>query len=154
MMKTKLHPRETAKRDNDGKIALPVRWDRKKPDLCTFSSGLICIRLFNVRSLHKCNQRTALIRRTIRSVRFNIKCGPQKRRNWPVNADNVQTFSLAIFLWFFNHYLVRSQTHKRLKERFLIGRNRTERAQFRGSPLFQATYNRKTNKFFNLSCVS
>ena len=31
--------------------------------------------------------------------------------------------------------------HKKLKERFLIGRNRTKRANFRGSPLFQATYN-------------
>ena len=40
----------------------------------------------------------------------------------------------------------RSKTHKRLKERFLIGRNRTKRAIFRGSPLFQATYNIKTGK--------
>ena len=30
--------------------------------------------------------------------------------------------------------------------RFLIGRNRTKRAKFRGSPLFQATYNIKTEK--------
>ena len=30
--------------------------------------------------------------------------------------------------------------HKRWKERFLIRWNRTERAYFRGSPLFQATY--------------
>ena len=34
----------------------------------------------------------------------------------------------------------RSKTHKRLKERFLIRRNRTKRANFRGNPLFQATY--------------
>ena len=40
----------------------------------------------------------------------------------------------------------RSKTHKRLKERFLIGRNRTKRANVRGSPLSQATYNRKTEK--------
>ena len=40
----------------------------------------------------------------------------------------------------------RSKTHKRLKQRFLIGRNRTERAHFRGSPLFQATYTIKTEK--------
>ena len=40
----------------------------------------------------------------------------------------------------------RSKTHKRLKERFLIGRNRTKCANFRGSPLFQATYNIKTEK--------
>ena len=40
----------------------------------------------------------------------------------------------------------RSQTHKRLKERFLLGRNRTKRAHFRGSPLYQTTYNRKTEK--------
>ena len=38
----------------------------------------------------------------------------------------------------------RSKTRKRLKERFLIGRNRTKRANFRGSPLFQATYNNTT----------
>ena len=31
-----------------------------------------------------------------------------------------------------------------MKERFLIGRNRTKRAHFRGSSLFQATYNIKT----------
>ena len=35
----------------------------------------------------------------------------------------------------------RSKTHKRLKERFLIRRNRTTRANFRRSRLFQATYN-------------
>ena len=35
----------------------------------------------------------------------------------------------------------RSKTQKSLKERFLIGRNRTKRANFRRSPLFQATYN-------------
>ena len=40
----------------------------------------------------------------------------------------------------------KSKTHKRLKERFLIGRNRTKRANFRGSPLFQATYNIKKKK--------
>ena len=36
------------------------------------------------------------------------------------------------------------KTHKRLKERFLIRRNRTKRANFRGNPLFQATYNNTT----------
>ena len=43
------------------------------------------------------------------------------------------------------------QTNKRLKERFLIGRNRTKRANFRGSPLFQATYDIKTEKQKNNS---
>ena len=43
--------------------------------------------------------------------------------------------------------LVTSKTHKRLKEQFLIGRNRTKRAHFRGSPLFQATYKTKTEKY-------
>ena len=42
--------------------------------------------------------------------------------------------------------VVRFQTHKRLKERFLIGRNRAKRASYRGSPLFQATYNLHTEK--------
>ena len=40
----------------------------------------------------------------------------------------------------------RSKTHKRLKERFLTGRNRSKRANVRGSPLFQATFNTKTEK--------
>ena len=40
----------------------------------------------------------------------------------------------------------RSKTHKRLKEHFLMGQNRTQRANFRGSPLFQATYNIKTRR--------
>ena len=49
----------------------------------------------------------------------------------------------------------KSKTHKRLKERFLIGRHRTKLTNFRGSPLFQARYNnKKTNSQFNLPCVS
>ena len=44
------------------------------------------------------------------------------------------------------HSEKRSKTHKRLKECFLIGRNRTKHANFWGSPLFQATYNMKTEK--------
>ena len=39
-----------------------------------------------------------------------------------------------------------SKTHKRLKERCLIGRNRTKRTHFQRNPLFQATYNIKTEK--------
>ena len=39
----------------------------------------------------------------------------------------------------------RSQTHKRLKESFLIRRNGTKPEFFLGSPLFQATDNRKTD---------
>ena len=39
-----------------------------------------------------------------------------------------------------------SKTHKRLKERFLTGQNRTKLANFRGSPFFQATYNIKTER--------
>ena len=38
------------------------------------------------------------------------------------------------------------KAHNRWKERFLTGRNRTKRTICRGSPLFQATYNRKTEK--------
>ena len=40
----------------------------------------------------------------------------------------------------------RSEIHRRLKERFLIRRNKTKRANFRGSPLSQATYNNKTEE--------
>ena len=46
----------------------------------------------------------------------------------------------------------RFKTHKILKERFLIGRNSTKRANFRGSPLFSnyvQQRNRKTNNSFN-----
>ena len=39
----------------------------------------------------------------------------------------------------------RSKTHKRLKERFLIRRNRTKRANFRCNNLFRATYNTTEN---------
>ena len=39
-----------------------------------------------------------------------------------------------------------SETHKRLKERFLIRRNKTKRANFRASPLFEATYKSTTEK--------
>ena len=38
-----------------------------------------------------------------------------------------------------------SKTHKRLEERFLIGRNRTKRTNFRGSFPFNTTYNIKNN---------
>ena len=38
------------------------------------------------------------------------------------------------------------KTHKRLKVRFLIGRNRINSTHFRESPLFQATCNIKTEK--------
>ena len=52
------------------------------------------------------------------------------------------------------HSEKRSKTHKRLKERFLIRRNRTKSANFKGKPLFQATYNNTTeNTETNLSCV-
>ena len=53
-------------------------------------------------------------------------------------SENVDQFSLIM--------IVLSIIHKRWKERFLIGRSRTERPNFQGSPLFQATYNIKTEK--------
>ena len=40
----------------------------------------------------------------------------------------------------------RSKTHKRLKEHFLIGRNRTKHANFQQSPLFQDMYIINTDK--------
>ena len=40
----------------------------------------------------------------------------------------------------------KSKIDKRLKQSFLFRRNRTKRANFRGSPLFQSTYNNKTEK--------
>ena len=43
-----------------------------------------------------------------------------------------------------NFHAVQCKTHKRLKERFLIGQNRTKHVNFRGSLLFQATNNIKT----------
>ena len=43
------------------------------------------------------------------------------------------------------------KTHKRLKERFLIRRNRTKRANIWGNPLFLARYNTTENSQTNLS---
>ena len=43
-------------------------------------------------------------------------------------------------------YESKDPKHTRLKEHFLIGRNRTKYANFWGSPLFQATCNIKTGK--------
>ena len=42
--------------------------------------------------------------------------------------------------------LKKDPKHTNLKERLFIGRNRKIRAKFRGNPLFQATYNTKTEK--------
>ena len=42
--------------------------------------------------------------------------------------------------------LKRSKTYTRLKERFLIERNRTKLSNFRGSPLFLAAYDIKIQK--------
>ena len=44
-----------------------------------------------------------------------------------------------------------SKTHKRFKERFLIRRNRTKRANFRCNHLFPAAYNTIENSYTNLS---
>ena len=55
---------------------------------------------------------------------------------------------LFLFVFISSHYFswlyTRSKTHKRRKECFLIGQNRTKHAHFQGSP--QATYNIKTEK--------
>ena len=48
------------------------------------------------------------------------------------------------------HSEKRSKTHKRLKERFLIKRNRTKRANFQCNHLFRATYNTTENSDANL----
>ena len=47
---------------------------------------------------------------------------------------------------FFKIIISLDPKHKKLKKRFLIGRNRTKHAHFRGSPFFQAMYNIKTEK--------
>ena len=44
-----------------------------------------------------------------------------------------------------NYPKFRSKTHKRLKERFLIRRDRTKRANIRCNHLFRATYNTTEN---------
>ena len=66
--------------------------------------------------------------------------------------------NVIFLLWRYKHdisYCIHvTKTRKRLKERFLIGRNITKRAHFRGSPLFffflllffQATYSKNRNK--------
>ena len=47
-----------------------------------------------------------------------------------------------------NHFKKNPKHTRDQKIRFLIGRNRTNRANFRGVPLFQATCNRKTKHVF------
>ena len=51
--------------------------------------------------------------------------------------------------WLAAFWKIRSKTHERLKERLLIRQNGIKRANFRGSPLFQATYNNKKQKTNN-----
>ena len=53
-----------------------------------------------------------------------------------------------------NHSDVRSKTNKRLKERFLIRRNMTKRANFRESPLSQATYKTEEQTLNSIYIVS
>ena len=83
---------------------------------------------------------------------------------WSVSGHDVKGF-LAALLFLYSLLLLllkkkvcnrvdcqRSKKKKRakhtrdLKDAFLIGRNGTKRANSRGSPLFQATYNRKAEK--------
>ena len=54
--------------------------------------------------------------------------------------------SFCGWLWWRRTLQKGSKTHKRLKERLLIGWNRTSCAHFRGSLLFQATYNIKKHR--------
>ena len=56
-----------------------------------------------------------------------------------------QTSTLSWRQSLFRTFCIRFKTHKRLKERFLSRRNRTKRANVRGSHLFQATYNNHKN---------
>ena len=59
----------------------------------------------------------------------NVECNGQQKKKKIWNRVDCQCSEKG------------SKTHKRLKEHFLIGRNRTKCAHFWGSPLFQATYN-------------
>ena len=58
----------------------------------------------------------------------------------------VTLHNIYVRQFFFNRTLQWFKHHKRSKELFSIGRNRTKRANFWESPLFQATYNIKTQK--------
>ena len=58
--------------------------------------------------------------------------------------EHTHTHTISTELQYFHSTVKIFKTHKRLKERFLIRRNRTKRANFRGKPLFQATYNNTT----------
>ena len=64
-----------------------------------------------------------------------------KERN--INTESFCWIQKCIKQWF---HLNRFKTRKRLKELFPIGWNRTKRENFRWSPLFQTTYNIKTEK--------
>ena len=63
-----------------------------------------------------------------------------------VSGRDGQTDVNVSWIGHISETFVGTKTHKRLKERFLIGRNMTKREHFRGSPLFQATYKIKTGK--------
>ena len=59
-------------------------------------------------------------------------------------STHIQKWKTSLLLFFSDSKI--DPKHTRPKERFLIGRNRTKWANFQGSPLFQATYNIKTEK--------
>ena len=67
------------------------------------------------------------------------------------DEDYSASYSKSEFQFQVNEIGSRSKTRKRLKERFLIRRNRTKRANCRCNHLFQATYNTTENISTNLS---
>ena len=70
------------------------------------------------------------------SGRLELSAAPVTTKRETLHAlERPETPGTAFFVvWF--------KTRKRLKERFLIIRNRTKRANFRCNHLFRATYNR------------
>ena len=78
---------------------------------------------------------------------------------WTLNCVQIASFRGSPLAWGFAQPWIRNceglpipkqkqrkniQNTQEIKRTLLIARNRTKHAQFRGSPLFEATYNRKT----------
>ena len=79
-------------------------------------------------------------------IRKTHSCPHHSGMEQSLDNDAVHTDYQTNDVEFIELFFLFQKTNKRLKEHFLIGRNRTKRAHFPGSPLFQATYNIKTEE--------
>ena len=104
-----------------------------------------------------CPQEPPAEKTGIKSLLNRLSCPPMTQS---IKGPNWTELKKSNQIW---NRVDRQRSEKRIqtqiqkkKKSFLIGRNRTKRANFPESPLFQAVYNMKnkqTNNWFNLSCV-